>query len=163
MPGVGSTNLPPMRAIVQRVARARVTVAGEETGAIGAGLFVLLAVGDSDRAEDADLLAARIPVLRIFPNEAGKLDRSLLDVGGGLLAVSQFTLFADTTRGRRPSFGGAAPPEVAVPLYERFVAKVAEQGVRVATGRFGADMRIELVADGPVTIPLDSASVRRSE
>ena len=151
-----------MKAVVQRVARARVTVAGEETGAIERGLFVLLGVGEGDTPEDADLLAARIPVLRIFPNEAGKFDRSLADIAGGLLAVSQFTLYADTSKGRRPSFTGAALPEKAIPLYERFVAKVAEQGIRVGTGKFGADMQIEMVADGPVTITLDSASVRKT-
>ena len=151
-----------MKAVVQRVTRARVTVAGEETGAIERGLLVLLGVGAGDGPDDADLLAARIPVLRIFPNEAGKFDRSLADVGGGLLAVSQFTLFADTSKGRRPSFTDAAMPEKAVPLYERFVAKVAEQGIRTATGRFGADMQIELVADGPVTLVLDSANVRKT-
>jgi D-tyrosyl-tRNA(Tyr) deacylase len=151
-----------MKAVVQRVARARVTVAGEQTGAIERGLFVLLGVGGDDREEDADLLAARIPVLRIFPNEAGKFDRSLIDIAGGLLAVSQFTLYADTSKGRRPSFLDAALPEKAVPLYERFVAKVAEQGIRTATGRFGADMQIELVADGPVTLTLDSNAVRKT-
>lgn len=151
-----------MKAVVQRVTRARVTVDGEETGAIERGLLVLLGVGAGDGPEDCDLLAARIPVLRIFPNEAGKFDRSLGDVGGGLLAVSQFTLFADTSKGRRPSFTDAAMPEKAIPLYERFVAKVAEQGIRTATGRFGADMQIELVADGPVTIVLDSANVRKT-
>ncbi len=149
-----------MKAILQRVKRARVTVAGEETGAIEHGLFVLLGVGQDDGENDADLLAARIPVLRIFPNEAGKFDKSLADVGGGALVVSQFTLFADTSRGRRPSFDGAARPEQAIPLYERFLAKLAEAGVRVAAGRFGADMQIELVADGPVTITLESSSLR---
>lgn len=151
-----------MKAVVQRVTRARVTVDGEATGAIERGLLVLLGVGAHDGPDDCDLLAARIPVLRIFPNEAGKFDRSLVDIGGGLLAVSQFTLFADTSKGRRPSFTDAAMPEKAIPLYERFVAKVAEQGIRTATGRFGADMQIELVADGPVTIVLDSANVRKT-
>lgn len=151
-----------MKAVVQRVARARVTVAGEETGAIECGLFVLVGVGAGDTPDDADVLAARIPVLRIFPNEAGKFDRSLADVGGGLLAVSQFTLFADTSRGRRPSFTEAAPPDLAVPLYERFVSKVKAQGIRVGTGRFGADMKIELVADGPVTLVLESSDLRKT-
>lgn len=151
-----------MKAVVQRVSRARVTVAGEETGSVERGLLVLLGVGIGDGPDDADLLASRIPVLRIFPDEAGRFDRSLLDIGGGLLVVSQFTLFADTSKGRRPSFTDAAPPEKAVPLYERFVAKVAEQGIRTATGRFGADMQIELIADGPVTIILDSATARKT-
>lgn len=145
-----------MKAVIQRVTRARVTVGGEETGAIEHGIFVLLGVGHDDAESDADALAARIAVLRIFPNEAGKFDKSLLDVKGGALVVSQFTLFADTSRGRRPSFEGAARPEKAIPLYERFVAKLKEAGARVATGRFGADMQIEMTADGPVTITLES-------
>ena len=149
-----------MKAVVQRVERAAVSVGGEVVGRIGRGLFVLLGVGHEDGEGDADLLAARIPALRIFPNEAGKFDRSLADVGGGALVVSQFTLFADTSKGRRPSFTGAAAPEIAIPLYERFVAKIAEQKIETATGRFGADMQIELVADGPVTITLDSAALR---
>lgn len=149
-----------MKAVVQRVRRAKVEVAGEVVGAIDRGLFVLLGVGREDAEADADLLAARIPVLRVFPNDDGKFDRSLVDIAGGALVVSQFTLFADTSRGRRPSFQDAAPPDLAVPLYERFVAKLAEQKVTTATGRFGADMQIEMVADGPVTIELDSKSVR---
>ena len=149
-----------MKAVLQRVLQAKVTVGSEVTGEIGAGLFVLLGVAHGDRSEDAERLAARIPVLRIFPDDAGRFDRSLLDVKGGALVVSQFTLFADTSRGRRPSFDGAARPETAIPLYDRFVETLRAQGVTVATGRFGADMRIELVADGPVTITLDSADVR---
>lgn len=149
-----------MKAVVQRVRRAKVEVAGEVVGAIDRGLFVLLGVAREDSEADADLLAARIPVLRVFPNDDGKFDRSLVDIAGGALVVSQFTLFADTSRGRRPSFQDAAPPDLAVPLYERFVAKLAEQKVTTATGRFGADMQIEMVADGPVTIELDSKSVR---
>lgn len=152
-----------MKAVLQRVKRARCTVGGEETGAIDGGLFVLLGVASGDVESDADVLASRVAVLRIFPNEAGKFDKSLADVKGGALVVSQFTLFADTSRGRRPSFDGAARPEIAIPLYEQFVAKLSEQGVRVATGRFGADMQIELVADGPVTITLDSSSLRSTQ
>lgn len=149
-----------MKAVVQRVERAAVRVDGAVVGEIERGLFVLLGVGQGDTERDADLLAARVPVLRIFPNEAGKLDRSLGDIAGGVLVVSQFTLFADTSKGRRPSFTGAAPPDLAVPLYERVVAALAAQGLRTATGRFGADMKIELVADGPVTLLLDSADMR---
>jgi D-tyrosyl-tRNA(Tyr) deacylase len=149
-----------VKAVLQRVKRASVSVDGQVIGTIGSGLFILLGVGQEDADSDADTLAARIPVLRIFPNEAGKLDRSLLDVKGGALVVSQFTLFADTSRGRRPSFSGAALPDKAVPLYERVVAKLREAGVETATGRFGADMSIELVADGPVTLVLESAGLR---
>lgn len=149
-----------MKAVLQRVKRASVSVDGQVIGTIGSGLFVLLGVGQEDGDSDADTLAARIPVLRIFPNEAGKFDRSLLDVRGRALVVSQFTLFADTSRGRRPSFSGAAAPDKAVPLYERVVGKLREAGVETATGRFGADMQIDLVADGPVTLVLDSAELR---
>lgn len=149
-----------MKAVVQRVQRAAVRVDGAVVGEVERGLFVLLGVGQEDTERDADLLAARIPVLRIFPNEAGKFDRSLVDVAGGVLVVSQFTLFADVSKGRRPSFSGAAAPEVAVPLYERVAAQLASQGLRTATGRFGADMQIEMVADGPVTLLLDTADLR---
>jgi len=138
-----------------------VVVAGERVGAIGPGLCVLLGVTVSDTSDEAERLAGKVARLRIFENEAGKFDQSLLDVGGGALVVSQFTLFADTSRGRRPSFSGAALPEKAIPLYERFVKKLGEQ-VRVATGRFGADMQIELVADGPVTLILESSQLRSS-
>ncbi len=149
-----------MKAVLQRVARASVSIGGEPVGAVGRGLFVLLGIADGDTERDADLLAGRIPVLRVFPNEAGRFDRSLVDVGGGVLVVSQFTLFADTSRGRRPSFTGAAQPAVAVPLYERFVERLRTHGVGVATGRFGADMSIDLTADGPVTLLLDSSDLR---
>jgi D-tyrosyl-tRNA(Tyr) deacylase len=144
-----------MRAVVQRVSAARVVVAGEVVGEIGAGLCVLLGVARQDREEDAERLAGRIARLRIFENEEGRFDRSLLDVGGETLVVSQFTLVADTAKGNRPSFSDAAPPEQAEPLYEAFCAALRELGVEVATGRFGARMAVELVNDGPVTIVLD--------
>jgi D-tyrosyl-tRNA(Tyr) deacylase len=139
-----------LRAVVQRVARARVTPGGE----IGAGLCVLLGVARGDTAADAERLAGKAARLRIFQNDEGKFDRSLLDTGGAALVVSQFTLLADTTKGNRPSFSDAAPPEEAEPLYEAFCVALAELGVEVATGVFGVRMEVELVNDGPVTIVL---------
>jgi D-aminoacyl-tRNA deacylase len=144
-----------MRAVVQRVSAARVVVAGELVGEIGTGLCVLLGVARQDGEEEATRLASRIARLRIFENEDGRFDRSLPDVGGETLVVSQFTLIADTAKGNRPSFTDAAPPEQAEPLYEAFCAALRELGVQVATGRFGARMAVELVNDGPVTIVLD--------
>jgi D-tyrosyl-tRNA(Tyr) deacylase len=144
-----------MRAVIQRVARARVVVAGETVGAIGSGLCVLLGVAGSDAPGEAERLAGKVARLRIFENEADKFDRSLLDTGGEVLVVSQFTVIADTTKGNRPSFGDAAPPDQAEPLYEAFCDKLRELGVRVETGVFGARMQLELVNDGPVTIVLD--------
>jgi len=146
-----------MKAVVQRVLEARVRVDGETVGEIGPGLLVLVGVGQEDAASDAEQLAAKIARLRIFEDDAGKMNRSLVDVGGGLLAVSQFTLHADTKRGNRPSFISAMPPGAARPLFDAFVAAARGEGVPVSTGRFGADMKIELVADGPVTILLDTA------
>jgi D-tyrosyl-tRNA(Tyr) deacylase len=131
-----------------------VEVAGNVVGEIGPGLTVLLGVAHGDTAEDAARLAAKIARLRIFENADGKFDRSLLDTGGEALVVSQFTLIADTAKGNRPSFAGAAPPEQAEPLYEAFVAALRELGVHVETGSFGARMEVELVNDGPVTIVL---------
>lgn len=139
-----------MKAVVQRVARARSTPGGE----IGAGLCVLLGVADGDTREDAERLAGKVARLRIFQNDEGKFDRSLLDTGGEALVVSQFTLIADTAKGNRPSFSGAARPEAAEPLYEAFCAELEAQGVQVARGAFGARMQVELVNDGPVTIVL---------
>ena len=133
---------------MQRVSRAAVTPGG----AIGAGLCILLGVADGDTAGDAAQLAGKVARLRIFENAAGKFDRSLLDTGGAALVVSQFTLLADTAKGNRPSFSGAARPEVAEPLYEEFCAALRELGVAVAAGVFGARMQVELVNDGPVTI-----------
>jgi D-tyrosyl-tRNA(Tyr) deacylase len=143
-----------MRAIVQRVSSARVVVDGEAVGSIGRGLCVLLGVARDDREEDAERLAGRVARLRIFENDDGRFDRSLLDIGDEALVVSQFTLIADTEKGNRPSFGAAAPPEQAEPLYEAFCAALRELGLVVATGRFGARMAVELVNDGPVTIVL---------
>jgi D-tyrosyl-tRNA(Tyr) deacylase len=140
-----------VRAVVQRVSRASVTPGG----AIGPGLCVLLGVAATDDGPAADRLAGKVARLRIFEDGAGKFDRSLLDVGGAALVVSQFTLIADTRKGNRPSFGDAARPEQAEPLYERFASGLRALGAHVETGVFGAKMQIELVNDGPVTIVLD--------
>lgn len=147
-----------MRAVIQRVSRAKVTVDGQVAGEIGRGLVVLLGVGTGDSAEDAAYLAGKIPFLRIFEDDKGKLNRSLLDIEGPALVVSQFTLYGDCRRGRRPSFTTAAPPEKARQLYELFVALLREKGVPVATGVFQAHMHVELVNDGPVTLIIDSFS-----
>ena len=146
-----------MRALLQRVTRADVRVDDETVGAIGRGLVVFLGVGPADDDTSADGLARTVAELRIFADEEGRTNRSLLDVGGDALVVSQFTLFADTRRGRRPGFSGAAPPDLAERLYLRFAAALGELGVTVATGRFGAAMAVELVNDGPFTIWLDTA------
>ena len=146
-----------MRALLQRVSRAEVRVADEVVGSIKRGLVVLLGVGPDDDEATADALASRVVGLRIFDDADGRTNLSLLDVGGGALVVSQFTLYADTRRGRRPGFTGAAPPEQAERLYRRFAAALAGLGVDVATGRFGAVMAVELVNDGPFTIWLDTA------
>lgn len=144
-----------MRAVCQRVSEARVRVAGEVVGETGIGLCVLLGVAEGDGDGDADRLAAKIARLRVFPDNEGRFDRSLVDVGGSALVVSQFTLLADTAKGNRPSFSGAARPEVAAPLVERFVEALRELGIEVETGVFGARMTVELVNDGPVTVVLD--------
>ena len=146
-----------MRAVVQRVSRAKVTVNREVTGEIGRGLLVLLGVGYADSQADADYLAEKISGLPIFEDEDGKMNRSLLDVGGSVLAVSQFTLYGDVRRGKRPSFDAAAPPEKARQLYEFFVEQIRATGLRCETGRFQEMMQVELVNEGPVTILLDSA------
>ena len=143
-----------MRAVVQRVAEAAVTVDGATVGEIGPGLVVLLGVGHDEDAAMVAALAGKVARLRIFEDEAGQMNRSVLDTGGAVLAVSQFTLLGDTRKGNRPSFIAAARPEVAEPLYERFVAALRELGVEVATGRFRTAMRVALVNDGPVTIIL---------
>lgn len=145
-----------MRAVVQRVAGARVTVDGQVVGAIGKGLLVFLGVGTDDTERDAFYLAEKIPFLRIFEDEAGKLNLSLSDLEGEVLVVSQFTLYGDCRHGRRPSFTFAAPPEKARQLYELFVARLKEKGIRVATGVFQANMQVELTNDGPVTLFLES-------
>jgi len=143
-----------LRAVVQRVSQARVVVEGKAISEIGAGVCVLLGVAEGDGEEEAARLAVKTARLRIFENERGKFDGSLLDTGGEALVVSQFTLVADTAKGNRPSFSHAAPPEQAEPLYERFCAALEAEGARVARGLFGARMVVELVNDGPVTIVL---------
>jgi D-tyrosyl-tRNA(Tyr) deacylase len=145
-----------MRAVVQRVSEARVTVGSEVIGEIGPGLLVLLGVRRGDSSGDARWLANKIVGLRIFEDDDGKMNRSLTDVGGRILAVSQFTLWGDCRKGRRPSFVEAAPPEIAETLYLEFVEIVRSLGVTAATGRFGAMMKVHLVNDGPVTLILDS-------
>src|SRR5436309_3558386 len=144
-----------MRVVVQRVRRARVTVGGEVTGEIGRGLLVLLGVRHGDTIEAARWLADKTVGLRIFADDEGKMNRGVAEVGGGVLVVSQFTLYGDCSKGRRPSFVAAAPPEIAVPLYEGYVEALRALGVPVATGRFGGMMMVELVNDGPVTLILD--------
>jgi len=146
-----------MRALLQRVSEARVTVDGRVTGAIGPGLLVLAGLTDGDDADDRDWLARKIVQLRVFDDDAGVMNRSVIDVGGGILAVSQFTLYASTRKGNRPSYAAAARPETAQPGFEAFVAALsAALGRPVPTGVFGAHMHVALVNDGPVTIWLDS-------
>ena len=145
-----------MRAVVQRVSRARVVIADETVGDIGAGLAVLLGVTHSDTPEQSQWLAEKVAGLRIFNDADGKMNRDLGDVAGSMLIVSQFTLYGDCRKGKRPSFIDAAQPSVAIPLYEAFVNSVKALGIPVATGRFGADMQVELVNDGPVTLIVDS-------
>ena len=145
-----------MRAVVQRVSRARVTVSGEVAGEIGLGLLVLLGVGAGDTRHEADYLADKTIGLRIFEDAGGKMNLSVAEVGGALLVVSQFTLYGDARRGKRPSFDAAAPPEQARELYEYFVEKVRAAGLRCETGRFQETMHVELINEGPVTILLDS-------
>jgi D-tyrosyl-tRNA(Tyr) deacylase len=146
-----------VRAVVQRVSSARVVVDGDVVGEIGSGLCVLLGVARDDGEEAAERLGGKVARLRIFENDEGRFDRSLLEVAGAALVVSQFTLIADTGKGNRPSFSGAAAPEQAEPLYEAFCAALHALGVEVAQGRFGAPMAVELVNDGPVTIVLGDA------
>jgi D-aminoacyl-tRNA deacylase len=145
-----------MRAVVQRVSRAKVTVNNLPAGEIGIGILVLLGVGHADSEADAMYLAEKIVGLRIFEDEDGKMNRSVQDVGGSVLTVSQFTLYGDVRRGKRPSFDAAAPPEHARRLYEFFVERIRAAGLRCETGRFQEMMQVELVNDGPVTILLDS-------
>jgi D-aminoacyl-tRNA deacylase len=146
-----------MRAVVQRVSRASVSVQEEVTGKIERGLLVLIAVGNADTQADADYLADKIIGLRVFEDDLGKMNLNLGEVGGSVLAVSQFTLYGDVRRGKRPSFAAAAPPEKARALYEYFVERVRATGLRCETGRFQEMMQVELVNDGPVTILLDSS------
>ncbi|MBI1915668.1 MAG: D-tyrosyl-tRNA(Tyr) deacylase [Planctomycetes bacterium] len=145
-----------MRVVVQRVRRARVTVGDEVAGEIGQGLLVLLGVTHDDTIDDARWLAEKTVGLRIFADDEGKMNRSVVDVRGGVLVVSQFTLYGDCSKGKRPSFLTAAPPEIAIPLYEGFVDAIRALGVPVATGRFGAMMDVELINAGPVTLIVES-------
>ena len=145
-----------MRAVIQRVTRASVTVDGETVGAISAGLLVLLGIASNDTAQDIDYLAEKIATLRICDDGAGRMNLSVVETGGGVLVVSQFTLYGDARRGRRPSWSDAAPPESAEPLYEQFVAALRKHTPNIATGTFRAMMQVELVNDGPVTILVDS-------
>jgi D-tyrosyl-tRNA(Tyr) deacylase len=145
-----------MRAVVQRVSEASVVVDGAVVGAIGPGLCVLVGVAQGDSAEDAEWLAAKVVELRVFEDEQGKMNRSLLDTGGALLAISQFTLLGDARQGRRPGYSSAAAPEEAQPLYARFCALARERGVTVAEGVFRATMTVRIVNEGPVTLLLDS-------
>lgn len=146
-----------MRALLQRTTAASVRVAGEVVGEIDRGLVILVGIGPEDTEATADQMAHKSAELRLFRDDAGRTNCSLLDTGGGALVISQFTLYADTRRGRRPGFTGAAPPDEAERLYERFADALRGLGVTVATGRFGAEMAVEIVNDGPFTIWLDSA------
>lgn len=150
-----------MRALVQRVSRASVTVQGESVGEIGAGFVVLVGVSRDDVEADADYIVNKVAHLRVFADEQGKFNRSAMDVGAELLLISQFTLHADTRKGRRPSFVDAAPPTLAEPLFDRTVAKFRESGLHVAKGIFQAHMMVSLTNDGPVTIMIDSADRER--
>ena len=145
-----------MRACLQRVSHAKVTVEGEVCGQIGAGMLVLLGVAEGDTEAEARQLARKIASLRIFEDDQGKMNRSIGEAGGAMLVVSQFTLLGDCRKGRRPSFIGAAPPEIAEELYQIFVQTVADEGIETATGRFGEHMEVELLNDGPVTLVIDS-------
>jgi len=148
-----------MRAVVQRVTRARVTVEGNVTGEIGKGLVVLLGIARDDLPADAAYLAEKLVALRIFDDDQGKMNLSVKDVGGGILVISQFTLYGDVRHGLRPSWIDAAPPEIAEPLYEYFVAEIKKRLSNISTGNFRSMMQVELVNDGPVTILLDSRKV----
>jgi D-aminoacyl-tRNA deacylase len=145
-----------VKAVIQRVTQASVTVENQVVGRIEHGLLVLLGVAAGDSEQDAESLAEKICALRIFGDSAGKMNLSVKDIGGSVLVVSQFTLLADTRRGRRPSFVGAAGPDIAIGLYEHFVKVVGQQGIRTATGIFGAMMTVALVNDGPVTLILET-------
>lgn len=150
-----------MKAVIQRVSNASVTIDGEIVGSVNQGFLILLGVEQGDTQEEADKLIKKIPVLRIFEDENGKMNLSCLDISGEMLVVSQFTLCADCSHGRRPSFIGSAPPDIANELYEYFVAQLKASGVKkVETGRFGADMKVDLLNDGPVTIILNSKDLK---
>ena len=157
MPAQSPLSRNDVRAVIQRVAEARVTVAGRVTGSIQKGLLVLLAVEDPDTAEDIEWLSGKIVRLRIFNDAAGVMNRSVQEIGGEVLLVSQFTLFASTKKGNRPSYIRSSRPEIAVPLYEKFIARLTQDlGKPIATGEFGAHMDVSLLNDGPVTIIIDS-------
>lgn len=146
-----------MRAVIQRVSQASVTIAGQTTGVIGPGLLVLLGIEEADTAADIEWLSGKIVRLRIFNDDAGLMNRSVQETGGDILLISQFTLFASTKKGNRPSHTRAARPEIAIPLYEAMIARLAaELGSPVVTGEFGADMKVALINDGPVTIAIDT-------
>ncbi|HGF7175533.1 D-aminoacyl-tRNA deacylase [Enterococcus hirae] len=145
-----------MRAVVQRVSKASVTIDQQEVGKIDQGLVILLGIHEKDTQDDVDYLVKKIAQMRIFEDEQGKMNRSVEDVEGQILSVSQFTLFADTKKGNRPSFISAARPETAIPLYEAFNEGIRNRGITIATGQFGADMAVSLINDGPVTIIIDS-------
>ena len=145
-----------MKIVLQRVSEAQVVVDNEIVGSIDKGLMVLVGIGPEDTEDQARILAEKCAVLRIFDDDEGKMNRSLVDVGGEILAVSQFTLYGDTRKGRRPSFTGAAPPEIAEPLFDRFVQFLRNMGITVATGVFGARMQVEIHNDGPVTFLLEA-------
>jgi D-aminoacyl-tRNA deacylase len=146
-----------MRVVIQRVSQAGVEIAGKTSGAIAHGLLVLLAIEASDNADDIDWLCGKIVRLRIFNDDAGLMNRSIQETGGDILLVSQFTLFASTKKGNRPSFSRSAGPSIAIPLYEQFIEKLSQElGKSIQTGEFGADMKVSLINDGPVTIMIDS-------
>ncbi len=149
-----------MRALIQRVLRSDVRIADETIGAIDAGLTVLLGVGDRDGAEEGQLLARKIANLRVFEDDDGKINRSILEAGGAILLISQFTLYADCRKGRRPSFAHAAQPDVAAPLVNAVADALRAEGIHVETGRFGAEMVVTIVNDGPLTIWLDTDELR---
>ncbi len=150
-----------MRVLIQRAAGASVTIDGEARGKTGKGFVVFVGVTEGDTADDAVYLADKTVKLRVFEDENGKMNRSLSDVGGGLLIVSQFTLYGDCRKGNRPSFTDAAVPGSAAPVYEAFVNRCRSSGIPVETGEFGADMKVELINDGPVTLWMDTAEMRR--
>ncbi len=145
-----------MRALIQRVTGASVSIGGETVGRIGQGLVVLLGITHDDNEQDCRFLADKVVNLRVFSDVEGKMNLSLLDVGGEALIISQFTLYGDSRKGRRPSYTEAAPPEKAIPLYEMFIGEVKNAGITVATGQFGADMQVNICNDGPVTLMVES-------
>lgn len=148
-----------MRAVIQRVKSASVKVNDNVIGSIAQGILLLLGIEDSDEEKDLEYMCDKVPNLRIFEDENGKMNKSLLDVGGSILVISQFTLLGDARKGRRPSFIAAAQPDKAIPMYEKYIAEMKEKNIFTQTGEFGADMKVELTNDGPVTILLDSKKV----